>query len=273
MSEPLDFRTARLVYPIPEDSGVRVRSNLSYGPHPDHLFDLSLPREGSEPAPVVVFVHGDAPRDILAHAKDWGQYRSWGELTASRGLAAVTFDHRSSEQGTRLREAADEVMLLVAHVRAHAGDLGIDADRMCLWTCSAGIPVALGDLLSKPPEFLRCIVSYYGLMDLSRTAETPWPDAAEDTLTPFSPLQHLRNAKGRVPPMLIARAGLDAPWLNDTIDGFVAEAIGKAVPLDIYTHPEGRHAFDVLDDVPRSREVIEHTLGFMKRHLQQKDRG
>jgi acetyl esterase/lipase len=268
MNEPDDFRAKRVVYRVPEIGQARVRSNLSYGPEADQIFDLYLPpEEERSPAPVVVFVHGNAPPEILAGAKDWGQYRSWGELTASHGLAAVTFNHRSYEDGTKLKEAADEVLALVAHVRENADELQIDADRMCLWTCSAGIPIALGELLRQPPAFLRCIVSYYGLMDLPRTDETPWPGIPDDVLAAFSPLQNLRNGAAEPPPMLIVRAGRDAPRLNDTIDAFVSEAIRRGVSLDLYTHPQGHHAFDTLDDVPRSREIIEETLLFMERNL------
>ena len=30
---------------------------------------------------------------------------------------------------------------------------------------------------------------------------------------------------------------------------------------------EGRHAFDILDDADRSREIIEQALAFMRLHL------
>jgi dienelactone hydrolase len=66
---------------------------------------------------------------------------------------------------------------------------------------------------------------------------------------------------------LITRAGLDSPELNATIDSFIKEASAKNVTLDFMTHPGGHHAFDVLDDVARSREIMKRTLEFLKTSL------
>src|SRR5260370_20914002 len=46
--------------------------------------------------PAVVFVPGDAPEEVIADAKNWGQYVSWGQLVALSGLVAVTTNHRST---------------------------------------------------------------------------------------------------------------------------------------------------------------------------------
>jgi len=70
-----------------------------------------------------------------------------------------------------------------------------------------------------------------------------------------------------VPPLFVARAGQDNPGLNATIDRFVQEAVARNAPLELMTHPTGRHGFDVLDDDDRSREIIARTLDFLKHHL------
>lgn len=44
-----------------------------------------------------------------------------------------------------------------------------------------------------------------------------------------------------------------------------AAELGASVQLE--THPDGRHAFDILDDDDRSREVIEASVEFMREHL------
>ena len=68
------------------------------------------------------------------------------------------------------------------------------------------------------------------------------------------------------PPLLVARAGLDQPWLNATVDAFVARALAANATLDVLNHPTGRHAFDVLDDDDRSREILARTLDFVRAH-------
>jgi hypothetical protein len=68
--------------------------------------------------------------------------------------------------------------------------------------------------------------------------------------------------------MLVARAGQDHPFLNDALDRFVREALVQNAPLDLLNHREGRHAFDILDDDARSREIISRTLEFLQAHLE-----
>jgi len=69
------------------------------------------------------------------------------------------------------------------------------------------------------------------------------------------------------PPILVARAGLDNPWLNEGIDRFVQAALASGATLDLLNHPEGRHGFDILDDDARSRQIIRHTLEFLREYL------
>ena len=51
------------------------------------------------------------------------------------------------------------------------------------------------------------------------------------------------------------------------IDEFVQLAIANNVPITFMNHPEGMHAFDMLNDNERSREIIRATLEFIKVHL------
>jgi hypothetical protein len=37
--------------------------------------------------------------------------------------------------------------------------------------------------------------------------------------------------------------------------------------LDLLTHPEGRHGFDILDDDERTRAILRHTVEFLRGRL------
>ncbi len=89
----------------------------------------------------------------------------------------------------------------------------------------------------------------------------------EDEVREFSGATYLKEPIEKLAPMLIIKAGIDHPAINGTIDAFIKEASAKNVTLDFMTHPGGHHAFDVLDDVARSREIIKRTLAFMQTHL------
>jgi len=221
---------------------------------------------GGDACPAVLYLHGDGPPELLRTIKDSGQYVGWGQLAAASGLIGVTSNHRSTERWTRLPEAARDVAELIAYVRAHAAELQIDGDRLCLWACSAGLPAALSAVVRDPPPFVRCIVTYYGVMDL-RSARDAIDRAVPDTvLQDYSPLAQMEGS-GTLPPTLIVRAGLDRAQLNATIDRFVLTALARNAPLEVLNHPSGHHAFDVRDDDDRSREIIARTIAFMAYHL------
>jgi dienelactone hydrolase len=232
----------------------------------DLLFDLYRPLSTDGALPAVIFVHGDGPPEVLADAKDWGQYTSWGRLVAASGLAGVTFSHRSTLGGTELTEAASDVDDLISHVRERADELGIDPSRLCIWTCSAGGPIGMRVAL-RGDEHVRCAVCFYGMLDLRHLREQIPEAVADDVLEDFSPVCHLPSDGRGVPPLLVARAGLDRPSFNDAIDRFASEAVRRGVALDLVTHPGGRHGFDVLDGDDRSREIVARTLAFMRWHL------
>jgi hypothetical protein len=40
------------------------------------------------------------------------------------------------------------------------------------------------------------------------------------------------------------------------------------MPLDLLNHPAGYHSFDVRNDDARTREIIGHTLAFVREHLE-----
>jgi dienelactone hydrolase len=247
---------------------VDLRADLAYKTigNDELLFDVYRPRSDA-PVPAVVFVHGDGPPEVLADAKDWGQYTSWGRLAAASGLAGVTFNHRSTLGATELREVATDVDDLISHVREQGLELGLDSDRLCVWTCSAGGPVGMRVALAGH-HYVRCAVCFYAMLDLRQLRDQIPDTVADDVLEDFSPLCHLPADGLLAPPLLVARAGLDRPVFNGAIDRFASEAVRRGLVLDLLTHPRGRHGFDVLDDDDRSREIVAKTLAFMRWHLE-----
>ena len=245
----------------------------------DLLMDVYYPSdyEGETRLPAVIFVHGDGPEEFLRTIKDSGAYISWGQLAAASGLIGVTFNHRSSNQLTRLYEVAKDVDDAVNYVRDNHRSLGVNADRLCIWTASAGAPFGLRTVLHEDASHMRCIVSYYGIADLAVYYDNsddmpgaigePLPVLTQEVLDEFSAATRINTMQSSIPPMLIVRAGLDYPALNRSIDRLVMAAIAKNVSLDFLNHATGHHAFDILDDNIRSREIIQATLDFMKIHL------
>ena len=252
---------------LPPPTGARVERDLVYRTDGDRLLKLDVYRPASIPSasPVVFLVNGDAPEEIIATAKDWGIYRSYGEHLAARGIVGVSFNHRSTNRMDPT-EAANDVRAAISFVRAHSEDLGVDAGRIGVWAFSAGGPFGLAPLLQDPPDWLRAAAGFYTVWDLApyrgRIAS-----ATDDYIRKWSCVTALESEPTDLPPLLLARAGRDSPALLEGTGTFVRRARERAIDITVLDHPTGRHGFDTLDDDDRSREIIGLALDFFVRHL------
>jgi acetyl esterase/lipase len=195
-----------------------------------------------------------------------GVFVSYGELLAASGFVAVSFDHRFLS-AARLSDARADVADLVAHVRANAASLGLDPERLALWAFSGGGPLLSAGLRERP-GWLRAVVAYYAVLDLQQPPPGPDSGLGPELRAAFSPVAALGADAKAAPPIVVARAGLDNPWLNDGIDRFVAAATTRGATLDLMTHPNGRHGFDILDDDARSKAIIRRTLELLRAELE-----
>lgn len=257
-----------VVYSIPGMDKVSVKTNLKYTnvDNPNLLMDVYTPQglAKGERRPAVIFIHGSAGAE--AKAKDWGVYISWGRLAAASGMVGVTFTHRLGYPKPFLNDAGADVEAAVNYVRANADSLGIDRDRLCLAAYSGGGPMLSAAMRERPP-YVRCLVSFYAFLDV-RQSEMHRPHETPETLERFSPITYLSGDVESLPPIFIARAGLDQiPTMNDSIDRFVQAAVGKNIAVTLYNHPHGVHGFDNQTPDARSREIVRAALDFMKTHL------
>jgi acetyl esterase/lipase len=259
----------RIVYAVPGMRRVVARKNLTYKrvAGVELKMDVYAPPGPTRGArrPAVFFIHGGRiPPNLLTTPKDWGVYISFGQLVAASGFVGVTFNHRFYTWES-LHDSEADVADAVSYVREHADELGVDKDRVVLWAVSAG-----GIFLSRPlrdaPPYVRCMVGYYPQLDLQGERASAPASVSDETLREFSPVYHLGRSSQKVPPIFIARAGLDAAGLNAGVDRFVQAALGRNVTLDLVNHATGHHGFDVEDDNDRSREIIAQTIAFIRTH-------
>jgi dienelactone hydrolase len=228
-----------LLYPIGGKSA--VRENVVYRTDGDEklLADVYTPASGGK-RPVVILIHG-GPIGAGQQLKNLPVYRDYGRLLGGEGFVAVTFNHRYTTMNDFATSAAD-VRALIDYVRAHAAELKADPDRMVLWAFSGGGPLlTLG--FDKP--YVRALVDFYAIL------EGP---------APYAPIA--RAGEIRVP-MLIARGGHDMPEVNEPLKRFVDAALAHDVTLELLNHPAGKHAFDIVTDDARTRQIIGRTLAFI----------
>jgi acetyl esterase/lipase len=252
---------------LPPPTVARIQRDLLYRTDGDRPLKLDIyrPPSAGRASPVVFLVNGDAPEEIIATAKDWGVYRSYGEHLAARGLVGVPFNHRSTNRFERTA-AADDVQAAISFVRDRARDLEVDATRVGVWVFSAGGPFGLAPFLQRRPDWLRCAAGFYMIWDLG-PLRASLPSATDESIRRLSCLSALDSEALDLPPLLLARAGRDSAPLLEGTDTFVRRARERNVDLTVLDHPTGRHGFDTLDDDDRSREIIGLTLDFFVRHL------
>ena len=258
-----------VVYQISGMDAVKVRTNIPYKKESTAdflLMDLYTPQTARGQLPIVIFIHGGVESDIPHRPKDWGFYQSWGRLAAASGLAAVTFNHRVGFPNPNLEQGAADVTDLIAFVRSHARDWGLDPERICLAAYSAGGPM-LSMAMRDTPSYVRALVAFYAFLDIQQS-ELHKKYLPEQQLREFSPIHQLTQNAGKLPPIFVARAGKDQiPDLEPGLDRFVTAAVAKNVALEFWNHPEGVHGFDSQNNDERSREIVKAALDFMKAHL------
>ena len=226
----------------PSRGKARVRENVVYRTDGETklLADIYTPASGGK-HPIVILVHG-GPIPAGSQMKNIPVYRDYGNLLASEGFVAVTFNHRYYADDA-LPTAAADVNALIDYVRgAGVGD----ADRIALWVFSGGGPLlTLG--FDKP--YVRALVDYYGIV----AGPAPYDPVA-------------RAGEIRVP-LLIERCGRDMPEVNESLKRFLEAALAPDVNLELLNHPKGEHAFDIVNDDARTRQIIGRTIAFLKELL------
>src|SRR2546426_4550080 len=138
-------------------------------------YDHYRPLGVAGPAPAVVFVHGGA----WVHG-DPSQAAGNALHFARHGIATISISYRLAP-AHRFPAPLQDVRRALRYVRAHAGELGIDPDRIALMGPSAGahlamlahLAAALPELAPELPaeldgvaETVRAIVLHYGPYDL-----------------------------------------------------------------------------------------------------------
>ena len=271
-TRPQDMYHKPIVYKVPGMEAAEVHGDITYKTTDGTKLKMDIYAPPALAAgvrvPVIFFIHGGyIPRTITFLPKEWGVYQSYGRLAAASGFLGVTFNHRYwGWTREDMERSFGDMLDAIRFVRNHAGDYHVDADRVALWAYSGGGP-HLSIPLREKLAFVRCLVSFYAILDLVPAVKEQSLDPEKEGAADFSPITYLRKEGPRLPPTFIGRAGLDEPSLNETVDRFIARALELNEMIEVMNHPGGHHGFDILDDDARSREAIARALEFIKAYI------
>jgi acetyl esterase/lipase len=156
--------------------GVKATRNMEYGRGGNRTLRLDLfqPESSDAAAPGLIFIHGGG----------WSgggksMYEYYGGVFAQKGYVLASIDYRLSGEAP-FPAALEDCKCAVRWMRANAGELGVDPDRIAVAGGSAGGHLALlVGYTADLPEFeghgghdgvssaVRCVVDIYGPTDLT----------------------------------------------------------------------------------------------------------
>jgi acetyl esterase/lipase len=162
-----------------KDYEVTLRTDVEFAEHDGTklIGDLYLPK-GLDKAPVLVAVHGGGWQ-----VGDRKFYTHWGNYLARNGYAVLAIEYRLMKPGVKTYPGAVyDTKAAIQFVRAKAGELGVDPERIGLVGDSAGAHLAaLVALAGEEPQFsseyrsqpnaavsakVKAVVGFYGVYDM-----------------------------------------------------------------------------------------------------------
>jgi arylformamidase len=146
-----------------------VLRDLPYGPAPAQRLDFFPAPEAARPAGLLVYVHGGYWQE-LSKALSAFLAPAWH----AAGLAHAVLGYTLAP-AARLPQIVDECRAALAWLRAHAGELGFDADDVVVAGSSAGGYLAAACAAASPPP--RGIVPVSGIFDVAPLVGTSINDA------------------------------------------------------------------------------------------------
>ena len=212
--------------------------------------------------PAVLMIHGGGWA-----AGDRGELRDLATLAAREGVVAFSMDYRlTSQDGVHWPMPADDVAEVLAWLRAHAGELGIDPQRIALLGGSAGGHLAAWAARDPDPAKRPArLIVLWGPWDLG-----PLPDDGPEWVRPTvaklldgqparvaSPQHHLVRG---MPPTLIVHGSADeiVPVAQSRRACAALRALGNACTL--VELPGQAHAPEDPAQIQRALSAVREAL-------------
>lgn len=210
-----------------------------------HVFHPPDHEAGDRSAAIVFYYGGGwqhgSPRQFYDHCR----------YLASRGMVAMTAEYRvKNEHGTSPRECVQDAKSAVRWIRRHAGDLGIDPDRVAAGGGSAGGQMAAAcgssEGLNDPADDLKvsgrpnAVILFSAVLDtgpdgfVHNWVRKYWED--------FSPIH---NIDEKTPPTLIFLGTKDGITPVETARRYKQRMKEAGVRCDLHLYEDQPHRFYV----------------------------
>jgi acetyl esterase/lipase len=222
----------------PNASGVKVEKDVVVGKGGDtdlHC-DIYRPPAGTEKRMALVHFHGGGfargSKDTLA-----GKVMP---ITA-RGYVSITAQYRLSGVA-KWPSQIDDAKTHIRWVRANAGSLGIDPQRIAIVGSSAGGHIALFTAGQADAELAACI-AFYPQTDVKNIAQALMPPGSDEAaINDASPIAHI---KAGYPPTVIFHGLSDVTIPPENSQHLLQVLRDARVPSELHTFAGVPHEFDM----------------------------
>ncbi|MDL2250007.1 alpha/beta hydrolase [Lachnospiraceae bacterium OttesenSCG-928-J05] len=121
--------------PVPRIDWIKDKQlDIAYGDDPRQRYDLYYPEKRPEGLlPVVVIVHGGGFMHM--DKRDWHMYP--GFFALKEGFALISVNYRLAPKN-KYPAGVNDLIRAILHIKEHALEWGLDAERLCLYGTSAG---------------------------------------------------------------------------------------------------------------------------------------
>lgn len=205
------------------------------------------------PAPLVVVVHGGG---WMAGAA--GELAAWNCWLVRRGCAVAAVEYRLVPAAVWPSQR-DEVLAVIAHLRARAGEFGVDPDRIVLLGRSAGGQIASAIAAAPDQPWLRGCVCLYSPFDMGFAYEHGREDdvlrsrwllrsylggTPEERPEAYREASAYETVTATSPPFLLVHGGRDELVWRVQTERFAARLKERGVWHAFLELPWATHAFD-----------------------------
>ena len=236
---------------VREQLGHRGLVDLAYGSSTGERLDLFRP-EDADRAPILAFIHGGYWQSL-----DKGDFSHLAPPFLEAGIAFASLNYDLAPKA-RIGDMVAQIRRALAWLYGHAGDYGLDRDRLYVAGHSAGGHLALMAMDGSwpaeeglPPDVVKggCSISgVYDLEPLRHSYQQPVLRIAPEDVEPLSPLRRVPAAAG---PLVCAVGDEETEEFRRQQDELLAawrkrglDALAVALP--------GRHHFSAVDALGES---------------------
>lgn len=237
---------------------------FAYGPSAEQKVLVCQPKNSRRSNPGVLLLHGGGWIGGKASS-----FKNRCEFFARAGFVAATVEYRLAGDAARWPAQEDDSRAALDSLRAHARNLNLDADHICVYGESAGGHLALW--LGIRDHLVACIVDAFGPTDLTRLDERKFSraflalfGASAEMLERRRQASPLFAVSSSLPPILIIQGEADQLVPPEQSTSLAEALVQKNVPTEVIFY-RGGHSWLGLDAAGLSA-ILKHIADFVEAH-------